>query len=394
MKTKLIKVVHILNTLAIGGAENCVRLLVSHLDRQRFSPLVICTIEGGPYAEELARQGVRVKVLKRKRRSILLFPLFCWDVMTTLIQLYIFLKKEKPDILQTHLPVSAYLGIIAGKFVGIPHLIFTFHSSNLIPRRGKKSLRSWVRLKLIRFLCLKVEIIVAVSKAIQEKLSEVIAKSISNILLIPNGIDMARFIKWGHGEKIKKELGIDENCLLVTTIGNLRVEKNQAMLLKVVSKLIKVFPMVRVLIVGEGLLKNQLSILRNEFGLSQYVHFLGLRHDIPDILDATDIFVSTSFWEGLPLSILEAMAAGIPVVATNVPGIQEVLLDDSGVLVGLDDPEEMERALSLLIEDRNRRSELGAKGRKRVEEVYSLEAYINRWETLYEELISNDVQTG
>ncbi len=392
MSLKPVKVVHILNTLGIGGAENCVRLLVRHLDQSRFLSLVICTWSGGAYVEDLVRHGIPVKVLNRKRRSILLFPLFCWDVLTTLGDLYRLLIQEKPDILQTHLPVSAYLGIIAGKLAHIPHLIFTFHSSNLIPKRGKRSLRNWLRLKLVGFLCLKVEIIVAVSKAIMGNILPVIPNQGSRLRLIPNGIDVARFNQGATGKKIRDELGMDQGSFLITTIGNLRMEKNQAMLLKVVSRLIKVHPMVRVLIVGEGSLRTQLMDLRKELGLTEYVYFLGQRQDIHEILAETNIFVNTSLWEGLPLSILEAMAARIPVVATAVPGVLEVLEENSGILVGLDDLMELEQALLGLIVDPERRSALGEKGRKRVEGHYSLEVFVKRWEALYEELICDESQ--
>lgn len=388
MNGQPIKVVHVINTLKIGGAENCVRLLVSHLDRRRFSPIVVAVQGSGPYEQELSQEGVTVKVMNRPRRSIILWPVFVWDVLITGWQLYHFLKKEKPLILQTHLPASEYFGLLIGQWVGIPLLIYTFHSSNFLPKRSGKSLRSWARKKLTQILSGRVQRVVAVSKAIAEKVREILPAPTGAVRIIPNGIEVARFQNVIPQGTLKKELGMNPVDPLITSIGSLSPVKNQMMLLSAAARMIRIYPKMRLILVGEGPLKKSLLDFRERLGLVPYVHLLGLRKDIPEILSETDIFVSTSRWEGLPLSILEAMAAGKPIVATAVPGVLEVLEEKAGILIPLDDIDELTRALQTLIKNPIARMELGQKALERVKAYYALETYVHQWEALYEELIS------
>lgn len=386
--TPPVKILQVTNTLGIGGAENCIRQLVLHTDPKRFSQKVVCTQGGGPFEQELNQQGVTVRVLNRPRRSIILFPIFLWDVLMTVVDLYAFLKKERPVILQTHLPASAYFAVIAGKMAGIPNLVYTFHSSNLLPPRKGFSLRNLLRRKLTQVLCRQVNVIVAVSQAIENRLLELIPNQVSLIRIIPNGIDIQTYKEVPASGALKKTLGMAPQAPLITMVGSLSLVKNQTMFLKALVSLVKSYPEVRAVLVGDGPQKNHLLSLCQELGLSPFVHFLGLRRDIPDILSETDIFVCTSRWEGLPLAILEAMAAGRPIVATNVPGVQEVLDQESGILVALDKPETLVESLVRLIEDPSLRLDLGRKARERVTEWYSLGNTISSWENLYTELLN------
>lgn len=390
MKVQPVKIAHVINTLRIGGAENCVRLLVTGLDRSRFTPIVISTQGGGPFEQDLIKEGITVKVMNRPRRSILFFPFFLWDVLVTFFELYRLLKKEKPLILQTHLPVSEYFGLLVGKWAGVPHLIYTFHSSNFLPKRPGKSLRSWARIKLTQILSSRAERVIAVSQAIADTIREVIPRPDLVIRIIPNGIDIGCFKDVPSKDTLRKELGMAPGDLLIGTIGSLSMVKNQAMLLHTVSQLFRFYPNLQVIIVGEGPLKKNILNLQKELGLAGQVHLLGLRKDIPEILSEIDIFVSTSRWEGLPLSILEAMAAGKPVVATAVPGVIEVLEGGAGILVPLDDPEKLAEAFIALIKDPKLRKELGEKAQERVAAFYSLKTYIPQWEALYEELMAGE----
>lgn len=389
-----IKVFHITNTLRTGGAETSLCLLVKNLDRSRFSPLVICTREGGPLEEDLVKAGIPVKILNRSLRSILLFPLFLWDVLATLWDLYRLFKRDRPAIVQTYLPASEYLALIAGKWAGVPGLIYTFLTSNFLPERQGRSLRSWLRIGLTRFLCRIPQTIVANSQAVEKKLLKIFPEYAPWIRVIPQGIDLSQFERISSGGAIKKKIGMDPDALLITVIGRLSPVKNQAMLLKAFQGLSKKYPDLRLAVVGEGPMREPLLALRRELGLDQTVHFLGRMPSVADVLAETDLFVSTSRWEGLPLAILEAMAASVPVAATAVPGIQELLEGGGGVLVALDDWEELEKALNRFIQDPGLRERVGKKGKERASRFYSLDAYINRWQDLYEELIRKAQSRG
>jgi len=382
-----IKVFHITNTLRIGGAENSLRLLVKNLDPKRFSPTVICTREGGSLEEDLVKAGIPVKILHRSLRSILIFPLFLWDVLATLWDLYRLFKRERPIVVQTYLPASEYLALIAGRWASVPCLIYTFLTSNFFPEREGRSLRTGLRIGLTRFLCRIPQAIVANSQAVQEKLLEIFPEYSPSIRVIQQGIDLDRFEGIPPNGSIKKKMGMETGSLLITVIGRLSPVKNQAMLLKAFQGLSKKYPELRLAVVGEGPMREPLLALRRELGLDQSVHFLGRIPSVAEVLAEADIFVSTSRWEGLPLAILEAMAASVPVVGTAVPGIQELLEKEAGILVPLDDIQALEKALDRLIEDPRLRQCLGKKEKDWVSRFYSLETYIHRWQTLYEELI-------
>jgi glycosyltransferase involved in cell wall biosynthesis len=314
-------------------------------------------------------------------------PLFFWDVFITLYEVFVFFKREKPDIIHTHLPASAYFGVAAARLAGVSKIVFTFHSSTFFPVRTGRSLRTWLRVKLTRFLLRRVSVIVAVSRAIREKLSPVVPDLADSIRVIPNGIDWASFQLNKPEKMIKQVIGMNPDDPLITTVGTLSPVKNQAMLLRAFAQIVPVYPNVRLIIVGEGSLKKELAILQEELGLQHHCRFLGLRKDIPEILSETDIFVNTSLYEGLPLSILEAMAAGKPVVATAVPGTLEVLEGGTGLLVPLDSPEDLAKTLKRLIEEPELRKVLGEKAQERVRQHYSLEGNVLSWQSLYFELM-------
>jgi glycosyltransferase involved in cell wall biosynthesis len=213
---------------------------------------------------------------------------------------------------------------------------------------------------------------------------------IGSIRVIPNSIEESRFQVKDSAAILKEEMAMRPDDPLITTIGTLSPVKNQAMVLKAVSRLVTSFPGLRLLIVGEGPLKGELSDLQQRLGLNHHCFFLGLRRDIPKILMGTDIYVSTSRYEGLPLSILEAMAAGKPIVATAVPGNLEVLEEGAGLFVPLDDEGELERALKELIENLPERERLGKRAQERFDRLYSLKSHIVQWQTLYEELMEGE----
>jgi L-malate glycosyltransferase len=389
-----IKVFHITNTLQIGGAETSICLLVKNLDRHRFSPTVICTRGGGPLEEDLAKADIPVIILHRSLHSILYFPLFLQDVLGTLRDLYRLFKKEGPVIVQTHLPASEYLALIAGKWAGVPCLIYTFLTSNFLPEREGKSLRTWLRIRLTRFLCGIPQVIVANSQAVREKLIDLFPQFSLSTRVIQQGIDLSLFEGIPQPGSIKKKIGLQPSGLLITVVGRLSPVKNQAMLLKAYQGVSKRHPDSGLVVVGEGPMRDHLLTLRTELGLEDKVHLLGRMPNVAEVLAETDIFVSTSRWEGLPLAILEAMAASVPVVATAVPGIQELLEKEGGVLVPLDDVEELEKVLDRFIEDPHLRERVGQKGREWVFNFYSLQTYLQRWQALYEELIQRSEAKG
>jgi len=382
----MITIAQITDTLSIGGAEKWLCTLCVKTDPYKFIHKVLATKQGGPLEEYLKKNGIYYKVLFQPRRSIILFPLFIYDVIKTFFGVYRFLKKCMPNIIHCHLLNSGYFGIICGFLLHIP-VIYTIHSSNvlLLPVEEKRRFRDFLRKKTAFFLLNRVDALVAVSEAIKQEVSRLFPALRPSVKVIPNGIDTGAY-KCAKRGKLRKELNLDPDCILLTNVGNLIPVKNQIMLLKVISSLRLQYSNFKVLIVGEGPLRESLLHMAETLQIKEYVFFLGRRDDIPEILSDTDIFVSTSKWEGLPLSILEAMAAEKPIVATNVPGIKEVLEEGAGILVDLDDVNGFKEAILELIKNPEKRKRLALLAKKVVDKKYSLKESIRKWEALYIEL--------
>jgi glycosyltransferase involved in cell wall biosynthesis len=185
------------------------------------------------------------------------------------------------------------------------------------------------------------------------------------------------------------QLGLESESLYIGTVGNLRPVKNHALLLRVSQEVCRRYQHVRFVLIGHGPLRQQLASYAQELGIQRRVQFLGARSDIPEILNALDIFVLPSLSEGLPISVLEAMACGLPVVATQVGGLPEVIEDGkTGLLVPSQDEKQLAFALEVLIQHEIQRKMLGEQGRKRVLEHFSLQKMTTEYQELYESLVA------
>jgi glycosyltransferase involved in cell wall biosynthesis len=197
-------------------------------------------------------------------------------------------------------------------------------------------------------------------------------------LSIPNGIDTRRFWRPDCRISWRQRNGFSDQDLLIVSVARLDRQKNPAALVRA----IKAIPEAQLVLVGQGDLRSELE------GLPR-VHLLGVRDDIPEILAASDIFALSSDWEGLPLALIEAMAAGLPVVATAVGCVPEVVEDGvSGLLIGRGNQAELVAALISLAHDSGLRSSLGKAARRR-SEVFSLQAMVSAYEQLFAKLLSS-----
>jgi len=207
----------------------------------------------------------------------------------------------------------------------------------------------------------------------------------SSIRFIPNGIPTPQ----RKGHDLRAELGLADGVPVVATVGQLRPEKALEVLVEATARLAPEFPDLRVLIVGHGPVEGDLKRLAVEAGLDETVLFLGRRNDVPDVLAGIDLAVCCSDHEGSPLSVMEYMAAGRPVVATSVGGVPDLIEDGvHGLLVPARSPDELAAAIASLLSDRERAREMGERARARQQEEFTLDAFVRRVEDLYEELFS------
>ena len=205
--------------------------------------------------------------------------------------------------------------------------------------------------------------------------------------LIYNGIDGRVFDRRnyeGLGLAIRAELGIESNQKVIGVVGRLAPIKNHALLLEAMRSVIECFPRTVLLLVGDGPLKPAVQKTIGELGLEQSVKLLGARTDIPRLLSIMDIFVLPSLSEGLSLTLIEACAAGLPIVATEVGGNPEVVgHGDNGLIVPSNDPEALAAAVSYLLKNEDTAMEMGAKGRQRFAKNFTVQTMVEKYQALY-----------
>jgi len=205
--------------------------------------------------------------------------------------------------------------------------------------------------------------------------------------VIPNAVDLKLFDAVTLGaEKKKKELGIVDSYPVLGVVARLTPVKGHSVLIGGVSKLVKKYPKLHCLFIGDGESKPDLEKQINDAGLVRNFSFLGFRQDVSKLLSTLDIFVLPSLTEGMPNVILEAMACSVPIIATHVGGIPEVVKDGwNGLLIPPEDPETLASSILKLLKDRTLRIQMGRNGRKHVQEKYSLDMQIQRFIQIYEE---------
>jgi glycosyltransferase involved in cell wall biosynthesis len=202
--------------------------------------------------------------------------------------------------------------------------------------------------------------------------------------VLPNCIDLDKFKQKLPAGEIRRELGLSPKSILIGALGNLRPEKDLETFLRAARAIVDAIPSAEFLVIGDGPVGNKLKSLAIDLHLSQSVHFLGERPDIPDVLAALDILVMSSYTESSPNAILEAMAMGKPIVATNVGGIPEVVEEgQTGFLVPPKDPKAIADRVLSLCRDSARRLQMGRAARARVEDNFTVQSVSGRLEAIY-----------
>jgi glycosyltransferase involved in cell wall biosynthesis len=365
-----LKVCIILPKLQIGGAEMHVLSLLKQIDPERFAVSLMCLSPGDSRMEEEAGRCVEsfVTVHFRWRRCLVSFA-----KMTR------FLKAGRFDVVHCHLPLADSLGRLAGWFAGVPVLLTTEH--------GKFLWKPLYYLAFERMLVPITDMRICVSRDILEIRRRREGTPERKLVYIPNAVDTVRFRSPSRGRaSVAAEFGWDPAHPIVIAVGRLEPEKNYELFIQAIDRIRPRFPSIECLLAGDGKRRAALASLVGSLGLGPHVVFAGVRADIPDLLGAADVFVLSSLKEGLPVSLLEAMAAGKGIVATSVGGIPETIRDgENGFLVPSGDVEALAGGIASLLADEGLRVRLGRSAREDVERDYDLKNVVRRIESLYEE---------
>jgi glycosyltransferase involved in cell wall biosynthesis len=370
LRPRRLKVLHLLATMPVGGAEDLVAAIVRGLDPGQFAPAVATLGPLGPVGLELQAQGYEVASLGLDLKHT--------SMGRVVGALRRRLKARTPDILHTHMYHPGFYGRLAALGLGLPGVVAAVHNSYT---RVKFHRRVWNFL-----LGWTTDRILAGSPQVWQDVRRYDGIPASRLLLMPYGIALAELDTPLSREEARARLGVSGD-LVIGVVGRLEEQKGQIHLLAALPHLRREVPELTVLLVGEGRLQEALGRQVRDLGLEGLVRFLGTRRDLPEIFRALDLFVQPSLWEGLPLALLKAMGAGLPVVATRVSGSREAVTDGvNGCLVEPGDPQALARAILDLHRHPEARRRLGEAARHTVAAQYSLEAMLPRLEALYLEL--------
>jgi len=366
MPIKLIQVVY---ALCMGGSETLARRIAGALNGSgRYACSIYAIDHGGPMAEVLAAERIPFRVFSRTGKLDL----------RLIGQLTTQFRADKVRLIHTHhLGQLMYAGI-AGRLAGA-RVIHTEHEFYTLSRRRAR--------RLLRVLSALADVVTAVAEPVAEFLRDQVGIPAGKIRTIPNGVDIARF---QSARPIKRsDWGWRDEDVVIGCVARLEPEKGHAVLLDAFRRLHERNPRARLLLIGEGGERERLTATAEALGLNGSVRFLGVRGDIPELFASCDVVTLASSREGLPMVLLEAMAAGKAVVATGVGGVPEVIQDGrTGLLVRPGDAEAMAEALEGLIADREKRQSLAAKALEVVQSRYSFERTLKEYETVYEAVLS------
>lgn len=366
-----IKILHIMTRLPVGGVENQLLSIIRNYDKSKLSPLVCSLSDKGQIGEEIERDGIEVICLNKLGHR------FDWSIVKDICRL---IKERNIKVVRTHQYHANLYGRFAAHKAGVPCVVASIHNTYT---RDKKFHRRLIN----RFLACYTDRIVAVSGNVRDDILRYDHVPQDKVKVIHNGVDIDIFSKQ-DGKVRRSEFGIPEDAVVIGTVGRLAEAKGQRYLLEALAILKDKFPMIRLLIAGDGPLRKELEVYAETLGIKQNVLFLGMRRDIPALLSAMDIFVLPSLWEGLPNALLEAMAGSRPIVATDIASFREIIdAKDVGLLIPPGDSAALAEAIRVLLEERSLREIMGRNAKQRCLSLFDIKTVVSTYTGLFENIL-------
>ena len=370
------KILHIVEDLKVGGLEKILASIVLSLDQAKYDVQVWCLARGGQVAEELIEQEISVRIL----------GLNGYHNPLRIVALARMMKKEKFHIIHTHGYFAGTFGRLAAILARIPVIIAHVHST--YHDYGKRNLL------IERFLSCFTDSIICISQAVERfvTVNEKIRKE--KTCLIYNAVTPPDKLLDNHlRKKMRASLGLAAEAIVIAVVASLTANKGHGILLTAFKEIFLSHPSIRLLIVGDGPMREQIETSARQLMIDQAVVFTGLRQDVFSLLQTSDIFVLPSqYREGLGVALIEAMAVSLPVIGTDLGGIPEVIVDgENGFLVSPGSSEQLAEALKKLVNDQVLRTGMGRRGRQLYEEKFMLPRMIRQIETLYDHFLERKV---
>lgn len=362
------RILHIIPSLDRSGAEKQLVLLAEHLPRDEFEVRVCALTRGGPLGDRLAEAGVPWTVIGKRFK---VDPAAWW-------RLYRHVKEVQPDIVQTWLFAANAYGRSAAFRAGVPVIV-----------GGERSVDPWKRAHefwIDRRLARHTARIVVNGRGVRDFYVQR-GLPADKFVVIPNAVEPDTSPVRPR-EAWLTELGLPPNARLIASVGRLWPQKRMQDVIWAADLLKIIHDDVHLLIVGDGPERESLERFARQSQVTDRVHFLGHRPDVPALLPHIELLWLASEYEGLPNVVLEAMAAGIPVVVTDIPGCRELVVPgETGILVPVGDRAGLARGANTLLEDAQIRKRLGAAGRERALREFTVRRMVDSYTALYRELL-------
>ena len=355
------------HNLGLGGLEQVVITLAKTLDPTRFDAAVLCLRDRGEFAAQLESVGVPVITLGHSggRADYLRFR-----------KVAAILRDWHADVVHSHNTEAFIDGGLGALLARSPVLVHTDHA-----RSFPDKLRYMVAEHLLSYAA---DSVVGVSDHTVSNLHRYERIRRRKLVTVRNGIEGERFSRRINVSAKRRELGLEPEAPVIGFAGRLTEQKGLAFLLEALARVVKDVPAVTLLIAGDGPLHEPLTVLSTSLGLERRIQFLGVRHDIADLLQIMDVCVLPSIWEGLPMIILEAMASGCPVVASDVGGVANAVRHGvTGSLVPPRDAASLAAAIRELLVDGALRTRYAEAARHTFENQFSARAMARQYEALY-----------
>ncbi|HSF30546.1 MAG TPA: glycosyltransferase family 4 protein [Candidatus Tectomicrobia bacterium] len=381
-----IKVLHVIARLNIGGAASHVILLTAGLDRGRFESLLVSGTENpgeGSMLDYALSHGVQPIVIPEIVGEFSLGP----RELRAMVQLYRLMRQERPHVVHTHTAKAGFIGRLAARLARVPVVVHTFHGHVLHGYYGP--LKTHLLRRMERGLAHLTDRVIAVSAQVKGDLVNYGVAASDKIQVIPLGLELEPFLHCAASRgAFRRELQLDGVERLVGIVGRIFPIKNHDLFLDAAALVGKEDPAVRFVIVGDGILRPAIERHARDLGLADRVIFTGWRRDLPRIYADLDVLAVTSKNEGTPVSAIEAMAAGCPVVATRVGGLPDLIHEgQTGYLVAPGDAPAVAAAMLRLLRAPETARRMGQAARARVEDCFAVERLTRDTEQLYMELL-------
>jgi glycosyltransferase involved in cell wall biosynthesis len=371
-----ITVINVRNVYAYGGSDAALLGWAGALDRSAFVPLLalFANADGAeqPTLDRATALGLQTFLIPGGRRRRL------WASTRYLVRL---IREHRADVLHLHDVKSNLVGLVAARITGLPAIGAAygwFGNTSLLRAR----VYEWLDLRLLR----RCEYVLAISDTIREE-SVALGLPADKVVTMFSGIDYDSLQVTGDRAAVRRSLGGDDGDFLIGNIARLYPEKDQTTLLRAMPGVLAQYPHARLVIVGDGYLQRALQVEAEQLGVAARVSFAGFRNDLSQVLHALDLQVHSSIKEGMPVAVCSGLAAGLPIVSTNIGGVAEFIRHGvTGLLVPPRDARRLSEAILDVLRDRPTAAAMGLRAQRLMREEYRVERVVEKLERLYRDV--------